>query len=183
MLLLLIILIILVTLVIIIGTPMLVFRGYNKLKIKGHKKAANFFALIFIFISVFICYEIVEAIYPNDDWYKENFQINSGIGFPKNGKIIYKAASYPDFHGHFISACSFELRPESFKQFLKAFPANNNYCEFGSDEIDNVMQHYNKNNINQVHKKVDGNSSIYLMFLNDNKTVIYFSFCGFYIGC
>ena len=179
----LILLIILVALIIIIGTPILVFRGYNKLKIKGHKKVANFFALIFISIAVFIGYEIIGAIYPYDDWYKENFQINSGMAIPKNGKIVYKDAGYPDIHGHFISACSFELSPESFKQFLKAFPANSNYCDCGSDEIYHVMQHYNKKNINHVYKKVDGNSSIYLMFLNDDKTIIYFFFCDIDTGC
>lgn len=179
----LILLIILVALIIIIGTPILVFRGYNKLKIKGYKKAANFFALIFIFINAFTGYEIIGAVYPYDDWYKENFQINSGMDFPKNGKIIYKDAGFPDIHGHFISACSFELGPESFKQFSKAFQGNSSYCNCGSDEIYDIMRHYNKNDINQVYKKADGNSSIYLMFLNDNKTIIYFFFCGIYTGC
>jgi len=170
-------------LTIVIGTPILIFRGYTKLKLKGHRKIANFLLLLCVAIAAGISYAVIGEIYPYDDWYKENFKMELGVGFPENGKIIYKDASYPDIHGHFISACSFAVSQETFNQLLNTLPPNSAYCNIRSAEIDHVMDHYNQKEIKHVYKKIDGDSSIYLMFLSDNKTILYFFFCEIPTGC
>ena len=161
----------------------LAIRSFTKLRQKGYNVLAILFATICISLGVFVCYNIFEAFNPNDDFYKENFNEEFGVNFPKNGKIIYKDASFPDQHGSFVAVCSFEVGEQDFSHSLEVFPENSIFCEISSKEIDYVMAHYNKKEIRHVYKKINGNSTSYLVFLSDKKKIIYFDFVSIVTGC
>jgi hypothetical protein len=65
-------------------------------------------------IFAFAGYHVYTAVYPPDSFYREEFEERTGIGMPVSAKIIYKNATYPDFHGDYASALLFEVSAEDF---------------------------------------------------------------------
>lgn len=53
--------------------------------------------------SAALVYILYTAVYPGEDFYKEDFKEITGLEFPHNGKILYKTASFPDQFGDYAS--------------------------------------------------------------------------------
>ncbi len=149
-------------------------------KRRGNTKNAYLVAAIFISIIVFIVYIIYDSIYPSVDFYKDEFTQDLHIDFPKDGKVLYKDSSFPDHHGHYISACSLQFTSNSYNELKNYFDSNFAYknitCK--SDELCNILSHFNEKQIIQSHKKIEGSHTIYMFFLNDNKTILYYGLYG-----
>lgn len=64
------------------------------------------------------CYEWWRAFYPEDDYFKSQFEYISGIELPKSAKVIHKSASFPDLHGDFDSCFVISLSKQELQKLL-----------------------------------------------------------------
>ena len=65
-------------------------------------------------IAGLVTYQIVQAVFPSAAFYSDEFAYRTGIALPPSAKIIFKKASYPDFHGDYASEMLFEVSKEDF---------------------------------------------------------------------
>lgn len=117
--------------VVVLAIPIVTTRWlYRKLRKTKYGKYAFFIPVI---VMIFGTCEIYRALYPNDDFYKQDFEYMSHLKFPKSGTILYKSADYPDIHGHYSSAALVRLIPTERDRLLhdlsvdKAFKTCNIY--------------------------------------------------------
>jgi len=80
-----------------LGICYLIYRFTRRRK---YSKFLNWLALIPLMILIYVIYT---AIYPNEDFYENDFAKVTGEPFPANGDIIYKNATYPDQFGDYTS--------------------------------------------------------------------------------
>ncbi len=76
------------------------------------------------FIFLISLYASIIAFNPSDGFYKEEFEQNSGIDFPASGKILKKKSWYPDTHGSYWAASSFEISEEEYDSLLNKMLIN-----------------------------------------------------------
>jgi hypothetical protein len=69
---------------------------------------------IAISIAGLIAYFIITAIWPTRGFYKDEFEYNTSIPFPKSARFVHKSATYPDFHGDYSSEAVFILSEDDF---------------------------------------------------------------------
>lgn len=86
----------------------LIYRFVKNLK---HGKSLRFLAVVPILIFAYFIYD---AIYPNAEFYEEDFKEVTGMRFPGNSEIISKSASYPDTHGDYTSAAAVKMSPKEY---------------------------------------------------------------------
>ena len=83
------------------------------------KRVIKFLKVFPIVIVLVIGYFVYEAIYPGDDFYKEEFHKVTERNTPKSAKIIDKSASYPDLHGDYCSSSQVRLSRQDFQRLLR----------------------------------------------------------------
>ncbi|MBX3165689.1 MAG: hypothetical protein KF900_14525 [Bacteroidetes bacterium] len=79
------------------------------------------------FVIVFALFQTYTAFYPTDSFYKDEFENNTGLKFPKSGDIIAKDASYPDTHGDYSATVLFKVNQEDFDLLLTSIQRNNKF--------------------------------------------------------
>lgn len=139
---------------------------YKKLRKTRYRKYAF---LVPVLCSLFVGYHVYFALFPKDDFYKEDFESLSNMKFPKTGTILFKDADYPDIHGHYTSIAIVELPSVDFNKMQQEIEANKSfqhckilyntdtYTDKGFDCGKIKMQYYQ--------------GKLLLSFYNDNKTV------------
>lgn len=173
----------LVIAVVIFGAIVLAINGLEKLYKKGFKRTA--FAIP-VFVVGLIAYVIYIAIYPSNDYYKDEFETDLSTPFPKSATIIKTDATYPDIHGHFQACFAMTIAQNGYFDFkrrldtMQDMTVNSNIDsvlgqESGSEPYANIMKNYNLKNIISVYsKKVEQPHKVYLIFFNDNKTAVFY---------
>lgn len=160
--------------ILLIGIPIgISYFIYRWIKKKEFNKNYRLLALIPIII---VGYFIYEAIYPDTDFYKTDFKEVTEIEFPKNGKILYKTASFPDQFGDYTSSFLVEFDIQQIKKLeqnlkTKGFVKEEN--KMSSNQLDYIEN--KKRNIKysaEYVKNADGGKYYSVGFLNDNKSVI-----------
>ena len=73
---------------------------YQQIALRTENKWLRMISLL---PSVALVYILYSAVYPGEDFYKEDFKEITGLEFPHNGKILYKTASFPDQFGDYAS--------------------------------------------------------------------------------
>lgn len=104
-----------------VGLAYLVFRWLRK---KGYKKVGLAILAIVTFWTIYTSYT---AFYPTNSFYKDEFEYNTGLDFPKSGDILTKDASYPDLHGDYSATAVFKTDQEDFKQILTAIQKDSKF--------------------------------------------------------
>lgn len=66
-----------------------------------------------------LAYQTYTAIYPNDGFYLGEFELASGRKPPEEVIVLFKDATYPDFHGDYCSFSRLEINPQSYRALLK----------------------------------------------------------------
>lgn len=64
---------------------------------------------------LFVIFNVYEAIFPFDDFYKCQFVDVTELPFPESGKIVKKYASYPDIHGDYMACAFIQVSEEDYK--------------------------------------------------------------------
>ena len=166
--------ILLIFVIILIGVPIsisyLIYRWVEKSEID--KK----YRLLSIIPLIIVGYLIYDAVYPDSDFYKTDFEEVTEIKFPENGKIIYKTASFPDQFGDYTSSFLVEFDKAYIKK-LEANLKNKNFIKqenkMSSNELNYIESR--KGNLKysaEYEKIIDGGKHYTIGFLNDNKSVI-----------
>jgi hypothetical protein len=120
-------------------------------------------------------YFIYTAIYPLDNFYKQDFKEVTGIEFPENGEIIYKSADYPDQFGDYASVSIVKVD----KDFYQTLPNRLNnkgliekVNDHGSSELDKAMTKIGNKEIEKEFSLEQDNVFYYVAFLSDKESII-----------
>ena len=126
--------------------------------------------IISLLIIGFETYTIYTAIYPLDDFYKDDFEYETKLKFPKSANIIAKDASYPDFQGQYVSDARIELSNGDYTSLLNKirYFDTGTYIGINGQYFDKVVIGIDKKDIIRINKR----GRINIGFLNDNKTII-----------
>ena len=115
----------LVILIIVVIVGLLIFISvfsYRWLIKKGYNKARFILPFMTLATTLFFIYP---AIYPNDKFYKKEFEDNTSILFPNSGVIIKKDATYPDIHGDYTARAIIRLSKPDYKDIYSKLKADN----------------------------------------------------------
>ena len=97
--------------VVLVGIALLGLAGYVAVWMW---KKGPYARVTVVALSGFVGYQVAIAAFPRDSFYREEFQYRTGIAMPSSAKIVFKKASYPDFHGDYASEMLFEVSPSDF---------------------------------------------------------------------
>lgn len=144
-----------------------------------NKNWGNKIALIGILIIwTIITYNIYTAIYPNDDFYENEFKTITLMEFPKSGIIINSTASYPDFHGDYCSSAEIKLSKKDYEKILdeiinnKIFTRETSYMN--SEESMYIMKDIKEEDIQYIFIRKDEKKlglDLNINFQKDNRTI------------
>ncbi|MGQ0698035.1 MAG: hypothetical protein ACT4PZ_07305 [Panacagrimonas sp.] len=99
-------------------------------------------------LFVGIAFAICTAIFPADLFYKNEFVQITGQEFPASGKYIFKEASYPDFHGDYMSCAVIEVSEDDFKRLRSEMrPAHSSFGIVESSCMSELIRRYGKDTI------------------------------------
>jgi hypothetical protein len=148
----------------------LIYRWIIKMKFNAIYRSLALIPLIIV------GYFVYEAFYPDSDFYKMDFKEVTDMEFPKNGKILYKTASFPDQFGDYTSSFLAEF-DEEFLEKLEVNLKNKNFTnkenEMSSNELDCIEKR--KRNIQYSFQYINDKEvgKYYSIgFLDDKKSVI-----------
>ena len=71
-------------------------------------------------ILVILAYHVLTAVYPPRAFYEKEFALRTGLAMPNSATIVFKKASYPDFHGDYSCEVLFEVSKEDFEWLERA---------------------------------------------------------------
>jgi hypothetical protein len=164
-----------VILVIGVLTAILYFL-YKWLVKKGQKKIG---ILILITILGFLTFSIYTAFYPLDEFYEQQFEIHTGLDFPKTGRIVSKDSNYPDQHGDFWASAIVELDTEEYAALkIKLLNEQDFQIDTTGQGIGittayrELTKNINKEDIEVVYVKT-GKLWFKVAFLKNKKTIIF----------
>ena len=168
------ILFLIIAVVLAIGIPVgISFLTYRFIEKRNYDKRLRLIALIPILT---LAYFIYTAIYPNNDFYKDDFKEVTGIEFPASGKIIYKTASYPDQFGDYGSASLIKVDKdfyEKLKTQIKAKGLTKTSERNDSYELDQALGKIGDKKIEEEYSSEEGGGVYYYVaFLSDNETLV-----------
>jgi len=146
---------------------------YNLIKKRGINKRYRILSILPILIFGYFIYE---AIYPDSDFYKNDFKEVTQMEFPKSGKIIYKTASFPDNFGDYTSSFLVELDNDNIvklqeKLLKNGFKKKEN--KMISKELEYIESRTKDKKYVDVYVKDNENDKLFSVgFLKDKKSVI-----------
>lgn len=167
--------------VVVLSIPsLLLYFLYRWLARKGYK----WVGIIVILSSIaFLFFNIYTAIYPLDSFYFDDFKKIASREIPNSASIIEKTASYPDFHGKYISCSLIKLSKLDYAKLLDEFNTDKSLVKdpniVYSDEFDEVMKSNNTKDIKSAFaRNSNGHADqrSYIGFLNDKETIIVWLF-------
>lgn len=154
---------------------------YRLLRRKGWQKTA----FVFPVLLAAYCYLWYDALYPSNNFYKDEFAKIMQAPELKDAKAISKSASYPDIHGDYAACVTVELPGDKFDDVLNrvrkdsAFSVVTNESNIiGTEELQNVLSSIkNKNYLARYqgdkleHYRSHG-AYVMVAFLDDHKTIL-----------
>jgi len=163
-------------LILLLGIPsLLLYFLYKWLAKKGYKWLG---IAIILSSMALLFFSIYTAIYPLDSFYFDDFKKVTSTEIPKSATIIEKTASYPDFHGKYVSCSLIKISKQDYLLLLKRLRNNKNLIEnlnvIYSEEFDFVMKNENIKNIKFSFGQQ--NHTSYIGFFADQKTVVVYFF-------
>jgi hypothetical protein len=148
------------------------------LKKKGYKKLG---ITLIVGILFFLIYNIYIAVNPSDNFYYSEFKEVTLREIPKSAKILFKHASYPDFHGDYCSASLISLSNEDYSKLLDELNKDSLLIKknpneiVGNDELSKVINNLKKEKIVHGFKKVllgEEDHYLFIGTLNDKKAIV-----------
>lgn len=124
-----------------VGLAYLILRWLTK---KGYKKVG---LTILVTTTIWTIYSSYTAIYPTDSFYKDEFEDNTGLDFPKSGDILTKEASYPDLHGDYSATALFKTDKNDYNLILTTIQKDNKF------QLDSIPFKFNLPNFDTTIKE------------------------------
>lgn len=162
---------------VIFGLPIfLIYLLYRFLR----KRFGKLAILMPLLIFGIIVYGIYAVIFPDDDYFRGEFQFITGISLPENAIIRNKATSLPiDPHGDYCSSALIEVDENTYNQILEQVKADarfNTHELIGSEELTKVVGgNENERSLNFFYsaarfQKADDYN--FIGFLDDGRTLL-----------
>lgn len=154
------------------GIAYLLHRQLRKTKIKLVG------VLCLVIVPIFTIYVVYRALYPDDDFYFEEYKTVTLLNTPKSAIILKKTATYPDFHGDYISVSMIRLSKSEYLNLYKTLIKDKQIDTLGqlvrSQEFIDVVGKNEKLIKHTFTRKITNKEQSHysINFLNDNKTVI-----------
>ena len=143
------------------------------------KKGYRWIGLLIIAISIStLAYGMYTAIYPTDSSYFEDFKKVTSLDIPKSAVIIKKTASYPDFHGDYISCSIMKLSKGDYQSVLDTLSKDKTILKnpeiAGSDQLDEIIKTRNISDIKKSFSREipDKDYFTYIGFFKDNESIL-----------
>jgi hypothetical protein len=150
--------------------------AFRLLMRKGYTKMALLLPVLILGITF---YFVFTAFYPNDDFYIENFEENTGVKFPASGTITKKEATYPDIHGSYTSRAIVELPASDYASILKTLQLKNDFTIDTSrfPFLQETTEMFNSKQIDETTFSIiligGKNAQMKIGFLKDGKTIVF----------
>lgn len=148
---------------------------HKLLKRIGNEKIALIGVLFFWGI---IIYNFYIAIYPNDEFYENEFKTITLTELPKSAEIVNSTASYPDFQGDYCSSAEIKLSKEDFDNLLKKIINDDNFSKendfLNSEEARTIMNKTKEDELLVKFYRTDKQNidlNLNINFHNDKKTI------------
>jgi len=143
---------------------------------KNYKKPA---LTIFILILFSLAYFIYAAFYPNDSFYRKDFEKNTALAFPISAVIIKKEVTFPDIHGTYTSKAIIRLSVQDYHTVYQklmtdpVFKADTSSYHFLEDTLEFFKtKGIDENKINTILIGVR-EAQFKVGFVNDSKTIVF----------
>lgn len=168
--------IILIFLIIVIGGPLLIsFIVFKIIKKYYPNKALMIGLVVFVIPYVIVAIMIYIDSLPQDDFYTEEFQTITELELPKSAYFKFKKATYPDFHGEYMSAAAISVNKNDFKKLLSKVKNSKKLMEYqdtGSKPYDWIKAQTGDQNYVFFASSNKGNDYHFIGFCKDEKTII-----------
>jgi len=143
------------------------------------KKGYRWIGLLIIAISIStLAYGMYTAVYPTDSFYFEDFKKVTSLDIPKSAVIVNKTASYPDFHGDYISCSIMKLSKGDYQSLLNTLSKDKTILKnpeiSGSDQLDEIIKTRNISDIKKSFSREipDKDYFTYIGFFKDNESIL-----------
>lgn len=169
------VLILILLAVLAVAIPLATSYGmYWFIRRQGYDKRLRLLALVPVLAAGYVVYT---ALYPTEEFYREDFREVTGTEFPANGVIAYKSATYPDQFGDYTSVSVVRVDQAFYRGLLQRLPGQG-FTRPGPEDLGlpasnrikealagrTVVQEYS---LEKPHGKV-----YYVGFLSDRKTLV-----------
>ncbi|MEM6299519.1 MAG: hypothetical protein AAF740_12595 [Bacteroidota bacterium] len=153
----------------VIGSSVLLFRFIDR---KGYRKGLGFLAFTPVWLLAYVVYA---AVYPDEEFYREDFVEVTGVELPEEAKFQFKTASYPDHFGDYTSVSVIELEGEFYRELPKVlkekgFVDDNDY-EYTEDCRD-ALEDSEELKVKRTLSSEQGSTFYLVGFFSDEKTII-----------
>lgn len=152
-----------------IGLSYLIYRWIAKRTVNKKYRLLAFIPILIV------GYFVYNAIYPDSDFYKEDFKEVTDIEFPSNATITDKSASYPDQFGDYSSSFLAEFDEDFIKQLEQSLN-NNGFVKtediMHTNELQYIEERKGSRKYMVKYSKVGTGKFFSVGFLDDNKSII-----------
>ena len=151
----------------------MLFLLYRFIKRKNSNRRLRIIAFAPVLIIGYLLYS---AVFPSENFYRQDFKEVTGQDLPESVEFRYKSATYPDHFGDYTSVAIITVEKELYKNLPQAL-VKKGHTEKGekvhSKEFDKALKHIGKLEIEKeftLHQKQG--IYYYVGFLTDHKSII-----------
>ncbi len=153
----------------------LLYKLYRWFERNRYHKAG---IIILCTIVLSVIYFVYTAIYPTDDFYKDEFKYYFKTDFPASGEILDKDASYPDFHGDYVAAFVMTVNQKDYSNLINKFRSDKRYTidkslVRGSKQLDNISSEFEQDKQVISFSCLEEEHDLSIGFYKDNKIVVH----------
>jgi len=168
------VLLLIIAFLLIIGIPIgLFFLIYRFIKRRNYDKRLRIIALTPILIMSYLIYT---AVYPSEDFYRQDFQEVTGMELPEQVEFKYKSATYPDHFGDYTSVSIIKVGKDFYNKLPNTLTKKGliaNGQKIHTTEFDIALKHMDNLEIEKEFSMEEGGGVYYYVgFLTDNESII-----------
>ena len=161
-------------LILLIGIPVgLSYLIFKFIKRKGFDKRLSIVALTPI---LFVTYQVYTAIYPGEDFYRNDFQEVSGIELPQAVEFEFKTTSFPDHFGDYTSVSVIRVGKDFYQllpDILNKKGLKEENTKIDSRRLSTALENLDDLKIEKEYFMEEGAGVYYYVgFLSDDETII-----------
>ena len=145
---------------------------FHFIKKKKYNKWLRLLALLPLLI---VLYFFLVALFPGEDFYRQDFKKVAGIDLPKDAEFIYKSATYPDIHGDYTSVSIINVGPEFYAALPEKLEENGLTIDgpkSSSTEIEKAFHQIGNLEVKSEYFAEGNGIYRYIGFLSDKKTIL-----------
>ena len=154
--------------------PIKLYLFKNGILSRKLSKQINLIYIVILFIC--ICSATYVGLYPDDDFYADEFKTVTLRDLPESAEFISKSADYPDIHGDYCSSAAIKLSKVDFKRLLNKTSIDSKMQKDSeiiySTPFDFTLKDSGgKKIIHSFTRKTSNESYLFIGFCNDEQTV------------